>query len=523
MSLQIPILPEGSMLYSALAFCYRASAASNGRQFVDKFYGNRGASHLNWFGAGAAFVSSQAFNDAASPVEILRRHTLFGYYSLGLGVEAALEWAAALAKGNARGSVRYTRTLDPIATKAGLRCCKRCVAEDEAKGGLATWRLVHQLPFVQHCPAHLESLVEQCPRCDVPLDNGRKFRLPGEPCSSCGSPGVSLARMRPSTGYFRLLTRADEALHDQVDIYRPVAWTNAVRVFGAFYNSPNLAAEALSHQLCSLWATESVGQLWEQLGLKLRSDDLMQAISGTVVSSPLTLQLVTAEAMQALHPEIFAEQPPVAAAAPSATPEGHLESHRSALLRSGAAIGLNPSFLEALVKSGSPSAAAAAVGFSKEMTQVALTALSASIRTEFGKAAGAAILDSMSEQFSLADRQERSRTRVLMLLADEPGVSRGTMWKRLRHDMRLLTTEDESWLEQTIPARFAAVRPWANVAERTEFYRMKVRDALAEDPVPTRTVLRARLPKVMAWLGVHDKVWLEKALPARQRRKRSTS
>ncbi|RYG87365.1 MAG: hypothetical protein EON59_07665 [Alphaproteobacteria bacterium] len=459
MSLQIPILPEGSMLYSALAFCYRASAANNARRFVDRFYGNRGASHLNWFGAGAAFVSSQSFNGAASAVEILRRHTLFGYYSLGLGAEAASEWAAALAKGNAQGSVRYTRTFDPIATKAGLRCCTRCLVEDEVKGGLATWRLVHQLPFVQHCPVHLEPLVEQCPRCDVPLDNGRKFRLPGELCSSCGSPGVSLARMRPSMGYFRLLTRADEALRDQVDIYRPVAWTNAVRVFGAFYSSSNLAAEALSRQLCSLWATESVDHLWQRLGLKLRSNDLMQAISGTVASSPLTLQLATAEAMDALHPEIFSEKRMLAAVAPAAVPDWHFAGQRSIVLHGGTAIG--------------------------------------------------------------RDRRDRARTRVLQLMSDEPGISRSAIWDRLRNDMKLLRIEDGAWLKQTLPTRLN--RRWPNAAERTECYRSKVMAALSEDPAPTRSALHARLPKVMEWLGSNDKGWLEKALLPRQRRKRSTS
>ncbi|WP_157275607.1 hypothetical protein [Pelomonas sp. Root1444] len=96
MGIQIPILPKGSLLYSALAFSYRASAASNGRRFVDKFYGYRGASHVNWFGAGAAFVSSQSFNGAESPIEILRSNTLFGYYSLGLTAEASHQWSADL-------------------------------------------------------------------------------------------------------------------------------------------------------------------------------------------------------------------------------------------------------------------------------------------------------------------------------------------------------------------------------------------------------------------------------------------
>lgn len=143
------------MLYSALTFSYRASAASNARRFVDKFYGYRGATYLNWFGGGSAFVSSHAFNGALSSMQIPLRNTLFGYYSLGLAPDVARQWSAELANGCAKGSAHYTRSHDPVATRTGLRWCEQCAAEDEAQGRLTAWRLLHQLPFARHCQVHL--------------------------------------------------------------------------------------------------------------------------------------------------------------------------------------------------------------------------------------------------------------------------------------------------------------------------------------------------------------------------------
>jgi hypothetical protein len=526
-SIQIPILPKGSLLYSALAFSYRSSAASNGRRFVDKFYGYRGASHVNWFGAGAAFVSSQSFNGAESPIEILRSNTLFGYYSLGLTAEASHQWSADLASGRAKGSVRYTRTHDPVATRTGLRWCRLCAAEDEMHGRPATWRLIHQLPFVRHCQVHLEPLIDRCKRCRLPLDDGHRFRLPGEGCWSCGAEGESSTRRPPTPGESRLAKLAAQAFQDQDNTYRPESWSKTVLVFANQFESSRTAAEALTGKLCSLWEVESVDQVWSQLGLTFRSGDLMQALSSRLVSSPLTLQLVAADAMQEIRPKIFSER------ARSAVKERHNRmaasqeySQRAIVLRHAAARGIDPTFIQSLANGGSQYAAAKAAGLTKSAARRAIAALRVSLFAELGQEAGAELLrlalprlmpTPAKAGLSVDERLSAFRAQVRELLANEPGIKRKAVWHRLPKVVTFLSRNDRGWLEKALPARLRIFDP-NDLQGRKTLYRQRIETVLQELQHPTRTVLWKRLHHEMSWLQSNDKEWLDSLFSTRSRR-----
>lgn len=477
-----PILQSGSLLYSTLAFCYRASAARHGRRFVDSFYGYRGASHLNWFGAGAAFVSREIFNDTVLPLEILQRNTLFGFYSLRLSPEAANQWSAELASGRGKGSVRYTKCLDPIANRDGLRWCRQCAAEDEARSEPPTWRPLHQLPFVQHCPEHLEPLVDRCSRCDFPLDDGRRFRLPGERCCECGGQGVSSTSRRPTRGEQRLLKRADEAFRRQVDTYRPANWAGAVSGFLMQYSSSRDAEEALTEQLCALWEVESVANVWSQLGLTVRSKELIQAISISRVSSPLTMQLVVADAMQMLHPHVF-DEPRRTTAKQSRTAE---ESSHELVRRHGAMRDLDPRFMDVLVRSGSRYAAAKAAALSKTAARRAVATLRTSLCEELGQDAGTALFRSVFPRLcslmastmplSLDERVQLCRARLLKLFADEPRIHRKAIWQRLPKEVTFLSRNDKLWLQQAMPLPLNRQAPGSGTVEE-----IRMRDQSAKD------------------------------------------
>lgn len=527
---QIPILPKGSLLYSALAFSYRASAASNGRRFVDKFYGYRGASHVNWFGAGAAFVSSQSFNGAESPIEILRSNTLFGYYSLGLTAEASQQWSADLASGRAKGSVRYTRTHDPVATRTGLRWCRQCAAEEELQGRPTTWRLVHQLPFVRHCHVHLAPLIDRCKRCRLPLDEGHKFRLPGEGCWNCGAEGESSTRRPPTPGESRLAKLADQAFRDQGNTYRPESWSRTVIKFANRFESSSTAVEALTEQLCSLWEVESVDQVWNQLGLTFRSDDLIQALSSRQVSSPLTLQLVAADAMHALYPQVFSEQSSSEdVERRNSVPVCQEDSQRAVVLRHAAARGIDQTFIQVLVNGGSQYAATRAAGLTKSAARRALVALRASLLAELGQEASAELLrmafpriapNQAKAGLRADERLSTYRAQVRELLANEPGIKRKAIWHRLPKVVTFLNSNDRTWLEKVLPARLRIFDP-NDPQGRTAVYRQRIEAVLHELQHPTRTVLWRRLHHEMSWLQSNDKEWLDSqfSTPSRRRPK----
>lgn len=504
------------MLYSALTFSYRASAASNARRFVDKFYGYRGATYLNWFGGGSAFVSSHAFNGALSSMQILLRNTLFGYYSLGLAPDVARQWSAELANGCAKGSAHYTRSHDPVATRTGLRWCERCAAEDEAQGRLTAWRLLHQLPFARHCQVHLTPLVIHCKRCELPFDDGRKFRLPGELCWNCGAEGASSTRRPPTQGEQRLLTRVDLAFRRQVDTYRPSNWASAVRDFSRQYGSSRSAEAALAEQLCSLWEVQTVDEVWGLLGLTFRSKDLMQAVSSTLVSSPLTLQLVVAEAIEILHPNIFSEQ--VQSARNDLLNDWagrQLDAQRVVVLQHGATRGIAPWLMQTIASGRSPADAANAAGISKAAVERAVASLRNSLCSEVGQEAGRELLRAVlprSKKVQAEARLSMYRAQVRNLVANEPGIKRTEIWHRLPTAITFLSRNDKPWLKTILPAPLRTIDQ-SDVDGRKSLYRQRIEAALAEQPPPSRSALWKRLDREMSWLRANDREWLDNQIP----------
>ncbi len=147
-------LPRGALLYTALIHFHRTSAQTSKSSSRRQLYSDRSDSTVNWFGIGAERTSQAYFGGSVSTHDVLTKHTLFGYYSLGLSQRRSSEWASSLAEGRRDHFTRYVRNARGAMVSGSLRWCPVCAGEDSTEHGFAAWKVVHQLPFVMECAVH---------------------------------------------------------------------------------------------------------------------------------------------------------------------------------------------------------------------------------------------------------------------------------------------------------------------------------------------------------------------------------
>jgi len=212
-------LTPGTLLHSALVYSHRATGSKNQVESLRRFYGYRGVSPGNWYGSGCGRVAANYFANTLTPFEVLCRHTVFGFYSLGTSEETARQWASELTAGRAMGCNRYTRVGDAATPQKGLRWCVDCARAELSTIGFATWRVVHQIPFIRICPTHRSILRTGRCRCKRSAIDCGAFMLPGEICSRCGLLETFQEEMPTAVAYQGLMDRAVVAFDQQLSIY----------------------------------------------------------------------------------------------------------------------------------------------------------------------------------------------------------------------------------------------------------------------------------------------------------------
>lgn len=264
---------------------------------MERVYGHRKGIPSNFFGAGANNIARSYFADYLTPDQVLRQHTLFGFYALGLSKSVESKWAAQLKVGTSVRSAQYKRIHVPEAGALGLRWCSICACSDQLKLGFAAWRVIHQLPFIRSCSVHGVPLSVYCENCKKPLDTGNQFRLPGESCTACGSALFADLPATANEGYLSLISQCEDAFSTRSEKFRPSAWVERVKKFRAFFDSPRTALEVLSDQICKKWGVQSPEGVSEILSFPLGKYYVQSSLSGHTSSSPLVAQLIVLDAM----------------------------------------------------------------------------------------------------------------------------------------------------------------------------------------------------------------------------------
>lgn len=292
-----PHLPSGSLLYSALVLAHRLSCNTNRLPTMERIYGSRTMSITNLFGAGAEHIAHSYFADSLSADQVLRQHTLFGFYSLGLSDSVLTGWSRQLRNGSAIGTMGFTKTRGPVAAVNGLRWCSECACSDQSELGFAAWRVVHQLPFVSTCPVHGSPLYIYCQDCQSPLDTGKQYRLPGESCCLCGSSRFTALTQIENPAYSSLISRCEEAFRTQSDEFKPQVWARRVNKFVAAHDSHDAATAVLSDRICKKWGVQSPEDINNLLSLCLGQDYVAGLLRCNTGKYPLVTKLITGDAM----------------------------------------------------------------------------------------------------------------------------------------------------------------------------------------------------------------------------------
>ena len=197
----IPSFPSGATILSLHLASLQLGRAASRTAATEAFYGRNVEVH-NRFGHLAKEFAEFALGGTISAADLIQHHTAFPIYASILADETARGWAAALAKGESGSWSRLFPTKrDGELFVASPRLCPQCVAEDEARYGLAYWRVQHQIPFIRFCPEHHSRLCDRCSACKTPFAAGAEQRLPGSPCvNGCAAGGTAAGKVTESAG-----------------------------------------------------------------------------------------------------------------------------------------------------------------------------------------------------------------------------------------------------------------------------------------------------------------------------------
>lgn len=251
----IPFLPAGATQLLA-AMQKRIRYPSQDGDYAYRYF----------IGCASAHVSEVVMAGAITPEELLDRHSAGPLLLSLLDAPDGAALRASLLKGtdrvkcSARTYLPWGPPMSPF-----VRRCPLCVEEDLDTVGTAFPRVLHQVGFVHHCPAHECPLQELCASCQEPILGARTPRC-SKPtitrCSACGRKGGLPMPQRSSEGYVAAVSLTHSLLHGRVASMRPAyrarmmrcLWSQVekdelLRRFVEWWQEPDLAG--VSRRACA--------------------------------------------------------------------------------------------------------------------------------------------------------------------------------------------------------------------------------------------------------------------------------
>lgn len=298
----IPCHPDGSLLYGILVGNHRVRGS--GRYMpLDWLLAQHSVS------SAIASIRICALPRAISSMgvglshEVTRRvllhNTLFGYYEKGLTGRLAESWLLRILQGPLGPSRRHRVQGQRIGHLDGLRWCSSCSEADVATGMLPCWRVVHQLPFVHHCPEHKVALLSHCAKCGAVHDRGCDSRLPGDPCRLCGSYKADEMVIKTSQGYWACLDFASDIYKGKYPGMRADAWWD-------LFGSASVSADPSFHRnlrekALTRWDASDEGDLLRSVRFDLASKFELDVRDVSTFSPSLFERIVVADALEAMR------------------------------------------------------------------------------------------------------------------------------------------------------------------------------------------------------------------------------
>lgn len=403
----------------------------------------------------AGYVSQTYFAGAVAPHDVIRRHTLFGYFHL----RHTKEWAVVREKkliGGERFEGRKYR-FEPSMTCEYLRWCSQCSDEELEVYGFSSWKTIHQIRSIHICHVHGEPLLLRCKQCGANPGDWRKFRLPGEPCPSCKSLEFEGVDIFAGTAYKQFVRDVAAAFENQIEVYRDKAWAMLVAKFKSIFKSPLEADNALSNYLYSKWGVTSLAAIGDLLQVRVNSTSgLFEAGAKSIC-----FRILLRRAMGELTPNVLSEstKPEISSIAGSNTLFASTVS-RHALL-----VGIDEFTKAALTSPGSIKDAAARAGLDYDNTFRKWKRVLTSMLAELGEDVVREMLPEGRRFNKVArvgggqDLMAAYKHRISAVLQENPTHSRGDLWLEHFRAMKYLSVNDYDWLAKLIDGNMLSRRP----------------------------------------------------------------
>ena len=297
----MPLLRPGATLFSAVVIHNRMFQSSNYASSLEAIYGKEGKRYaVDILGNGTGRAARRLFGPSASARQVLEQHTLFGVYSRAMTPHVANSLADQLIDGNSsrfrwafRGHRR--RQIPRLATMC-LRSCERCIDEDINLQGFPSWRVLHLLPSIGHCPQHGVALRDEGPES---TDGYRhwNFALPGEQQSILtGAPAMQLP---VSDGYAAYLQLWLEAFSGDLTGIAPDVWNLVMDAVVTHFGTIGYACEKISSTIESSWEAR-LDDIARCLGIADGSLFIRAELEQRVQASYVASRLVIVGALDAL-------------------------------------------------------------------------------------------------------------------------------------------------------------------------------------------------------------------------------
>ena len=271
------------------------------------------------------------FRDARAAEVALKKHTLFGFYEKGRTRGFSDRECSELLKSGKNG--RLSKPSGQALARLGLRWCAECASEDHAAAQPPSWRVVHQVPYVHHCPTHRTALLFACGKCGTLADEGNNRRLPGDPCRNCKSLSQS-AKVRPhSDGYWALVDNVQKTFREELPWVRADAWYAAVL---SEATGQGLVEEdglqLVRDAVLGRWGVSNESDLLELLSFSLSEGLNLLDIQSSLVSPTLLERLLVADGIASIGLGLMAPAPTDLVAVAPSSGGSNRDALRTALL-----------------------------------------------------------------------------------------------------------------------------------------------------------------------------------------------
>lgn len=406
-------------------------------------------------GRNAGNISRGYFVGAVSPQDVLRRHTLFGYFHLRYDTDFAIVGEKKLIDGLFGDHV--TARFDSSMACKYLRWCPRCSDEDFKAYGFASWKTVHQIRSIHVCHIHGDLLLLRCKQCGEYPGDWRKFRLPGEACPNCRSYEFEGASIVAGSAYQQFVQDVAAAFSYQTDMYRDKAWATLMATFVSRFNSLSDAENALSNYLYSKWEVSCLAALGDLLQVRVGSTSRLFDIG----TKSICFRILLCRAMMTLDPDLLREG--VAVSTPFIVGSGNLFA--STVGRHAILVGIDELTRAALIAPGSIKDAAASMGLDYDSTYRKWKRLLKSMLAELGEDAVRGMLPEGRRFHKVTrvgggqDLMAAYKHRIATALLESPTHTRASLWLEHFRAMKYLSLNDYDWLANLIGGNMLSKRP----------------------------------------------------------------